>query len=286
MNQLNLFPQEKTNTTKKTSPKKNILDAYRKQYAEINWQHLVWKILVALRVPLTSAKHQLITSGKAFLNIKPFPWFRVALVLLFAYVFFKKDLQFNINMGGDSGILSEEKSKTPPSKLTMGGFAQTANYTKEKTNTIHLNDSDVAAYIKRFRKVAIVEMNKFGIPASIKMGQAILASHAGKNSLAQQFNNHFALTCNEGTNCENFQVGNQTAMIKTYQSAWESWRNHSQLLSSDSYAHLKSHNKQYKKWAKGLEKAGYGNANNYSHQLIQVIERYDLMQLDHSNENL
>ena len=279
MNQLNLFPKVEVKENKETTTKKNILDRYKNKYAEVTWQQIALKLLVALKVPLISAKHQLMVSGKAFLTTRPFPWFRVGLVVLFAYVFFKKDLQFNVNMGGDSGVLSEE-STTSSSKLMMGGFAKAANYTDKKVASTSLNDADVARYIKRFRKVAIVEMNKFGVPASIKMGQAIIASHAGKNSLAGQFNNHFALTCNGGTNCEDFQVGNQTAMVKTYASAWESWRNHSQLLSSESYAHLKEHGKAYKKWAKGLEQAGYGNANNYSQQLIQVIERYDLNHLD------
>lgn len=280
MNQLDLFPKVEVKENKQTTTEKNILDRYKHKYAEITWQQIALKLLVALRVPLISAKHQLMTSGKAFLNTRPFPWFRVGLVILFAYVFFKKDLQFNINMGDDAGILSEESTTSAPSKLMMGGFAKAANYADKKVNTVDLNDADVAAYIKRFRKVAIVEMNKFGVPASIKMGQAIIASQAGKNSLAGQFNNHFALTCDGGINCEDFQAGNQAAMVKTYASAWESWRNHSQLLSSEPYAHLREYGKSYKKWAKGLEQAGYGNANNYSQQLIQVIERYDLHHLD------
>lgn len=287
MNQLNLFPKVKVKETKSKSQTKNTynLNAYKKMYAEISWKQLLLRILVALRVPFIAAKHQFLTYIKNYWRTRPFPWFRVALALLFVYVFFQKDMRFNINMGAPPAILSQEE-KGASSKLTMGNFAQNTSYSAKKAGKVQLNEVDVEAYIKRFTKVALVEMNKFGVPASIKMGQAILASHAGKNSLAQQYNNHFATTCNSGENCQNIRIGNQTAMVNTYQSAWESWRSHSQLLSSPTYAHLKEYNKNYKKWAKGLESAGYGNANNYSQQLIQVIETYQLYKLDNLNENL
>ncbi len=287
MNQLNLFPKVaiKEKETKSQTKNKFSLDTYKKMYAEISWKQLLLKMLTALRVPFIAAKHQVLISIKNYWKTKPFPWFRLALVLLFVYVFFQKDMRFNINLGAPPAILSEEENSAS-SKLTMGNFAQTTNYSTKKTGMVELKAVDVEAYIRRFRKVALVEMDKFGIPASIKMGQAILASHAGKNSLAQQYNNHFATTCNGGANCQNIQIGSQSAMVNTYQSAWESWRNHSQLLSTPTYEHLKTHNKNYKKWAQGLVAAGYGNTNNYSQQLIQIIETYQLYKLDSLNENL
>jgi len=287
MNQLNLFPKiEVKEKDSQTQTNNNFsIHSYKKMYAEISWKQLLLKILGSLRVPFIAAKHQFITYIKNYWQTKPFPWFRVALALLFVYVFFQKDMRFNINMGTPPAILSQEENGAS-SKLTMGGFATNTSYSTKQASTIQLNEVAVEAYIKRFTKVALVEMNKFGVPASIKMGQAILASHAGKNSLAQQYNNHFATTCNGGANCQDIRIGNQTAMVNTYQSAWESWRSHSQLLSSSTYAHLKAYNKNYKKWAKGLESAGYGNANNYSQQLIQVIEMYQLYKLDNLNENL
>ena len=287
MNQLNLFPETKTKKgqQEKIDQTHNRIDIYRRIYKEITWQQLLLKILAALKVPFVAAKHQLMTRAKSsiknYLSGRPFPWFRVALVLLFVYAFFQKDLQFNINLGAPN-ILSEETT-TSASKLMVGGFPQAVKHTatNNKSNITHLDDKAVEGYINRFKRVAIVEMDKFDIPASIKMGQALLASHAGTNSLASQYNNHFAITCKDGVNCENFQIGNQSAMVKSYQSAWESWRNHSQLLSTSKYAPLKEYKKNYKKWATGLEAAGFSQANNYSEQLIQVIEKYQLYQLDH-----
>jgi len=270
--------QEKTNNTTK-----NRIDIYRKVYREITWQQLLKKLLVAIKVPFIAAKHQFMTKAKSsiqnYFSTRPFPWFRLALVLLFLYAFFQKDLQFNINLGGPN-TLSEETTDAS-SKLMVGGFSQTVKHTSPIITGVTLDDGAVKAYINRFKKVSVVEMNKFDIPASIKMGQALLASHAGTNSLANQYNNHFAITCVDGANCESFQIGNQSAMVKTYQSAWESWRNHSQLLSTSKYAPLKAYKKNYKKWAKGLEAAGFSQANNYSQQLIQIIEKYQLYQLDY-----
>ncbi len=280
MNQLNLFPKAEAEKNQKQT--KNRIDIYRSVYREITWQQLVRRLLIAIKVPLIAAKHQLITTAKSsiknYLSGHPFPWFRLALVVLFLYAFFQKDLQFNINLGGPN-TLSEE-STAAASKLMVGGFSQKVKHTTPKPTAVALNDDAVKNYINRFKKVAVVEMNKFDIPASIKMGQALLASHAGTNSLASQYNNHFAITCIEGANCESFQVGTQSAMIRTYQSAWESWRNHSQLLSTEKYAPLKAYKKNYKKWAKGLERAGFSQANDYSKQLIQVIEKYQLHRLD------
>lgn len=289
MNQLNLFLEKETKKgqAENKNQRSNRIDIYRKVYKEVTWQQLLLKILVALKVPFFAAKHQLMTTTKSsiqnYFSSRPFPWFRLALVLLFVYAFFQKDLQFNINLGAPN-ILSEETT-TSASKLMVGGFPQAVKHTTTKTKSAiaHLNDQSVETYINRFKRVAIVEMDKFNIPASIKMGQALLASHAGTNSLASQYNNHFAITCNDGTNCESFQIGNQSAMVKSYQSAWESWRNHSQLLSTSKYAPLKEYKKNYKKWAIGLETAGFSQANNYSQQLIQVIEKYQLYQLDHVN---
>lgn len=284
MNQLNLFPkaEAKKEQEKTKNNTKNRIDIYRSVYREITWQQLLIKLVVAIKVPLIAAKHHLLTTTKntikSYFSGRPFPWFRLALVLLFLYAFFQKDLQFNINLGGPN-TLSEEAIDAS-SKLMVGGFPQTVKHFTPKPSAVTLNDEAVKTYINRFKKVAVVEMNKFDIPASIKMGQAILASHAGTNSLAKQYNNHFAITCLEGANCESFQVGAQSAMIRTYQSAWESWRNHSQLLSTEKYAPLKAYKKNYKKWAKGLERAGFSQANDYSKQLIQVIEKYQLYQLD------
>ncbi|MEM1121411.1 MAG: glucosaminidase domain-containing protein [Bacteroidota bacterium] len=284
MNQLDLFTKE--DITSKQEDKKakssSTVDTYRMNYKEISWTQLLLKIWMLLRVPFISAKHHVLQNVKEYVRTKPFPWFRLALVLLFFYAYFKKDMQFNINMGrGNTSLSSEGNSPVDGAKLAMGGFAKTANYKAVSTaKSVSLNDELVQTYVRRFSKVALAEMEKFDIPASVKMGQAILASSAGKNQLANQFNNHFALTCEGGANCESFSTTQQMAMVQHFATAWESWRAHSVLLSGARYNHLKNYGRDYKKWANGLEAAGYGAKSRYAEQLIQVIDRYQLQQLD------
>lgn len=291
-NQLHLFKKVEIRKQKKSTRrnKADILTTYKEVFAQINWMQLLGKIVKALKVPLIAAKYQLITRVKTFIYTRPFPWFKVSLVILFLYVFFQKDIQFQINMGVPASSLSEEEKNKETSQLSMNGFAQTANFFEKKATkkvfSINLPDQDVKAYIDRFTKVALVEMRKYGIPASIKMGQGLLASQAGKNNLAQQYNNHFGTICKNQDNCKNVKITNQNIGVKSYQSAWESWRAHSQLLSTAPYVHLRKHDKSYQKWAKGLESIGYGNHKNSSEQLIQTIEKYQLFKLDELSENL
>lgn len=139
-------------------------------------------------------------------------------------------------------------------------------------------------YIEKYASCAISEMKKFGIPASISMGQALIESRAGKSLLAQKCKNHFGLKCNSKHHkgcCMKFKDdSNQDSFRYFEKSAWESWRAHSKLLSSGRYMDLHKHGNNYRAWAIGLKRIGYATAKNYDSILIGVIERYDLHRLD------
>ena len=49
------------------------------------------------------------------------------------------------------------------------------------------------AYIQKYKGIAIREMEKHGIPASIKLAQGILESNSGRSDLATQAKNHFGI---------------------------------------------------------------------------------------------
>lgn len=154
--------------------------------------------------------------------------------------------------------------------------------TKEALNP-QLNRKALA-YIDRFKMVAKVEMEKFGIPASIKMAQAILESNVGKSQLSLNHNNHFGLkcfskVCSKG-HCSNMSDDHHKDFFRNYQSSWESWRDHSKFLNNERYLHLQNFGNDYKKWAEGLQKAGYATDKNYSSKLIKLIEKYRLYELD------
>lgn len=149
------------------------------------------------------------------------------------------------------------------------------------------DDSETIAkkkYIKRFHKVARDEMKKFGVPASIKMAQALLESNAGQSKLSIENNNHFGIKCFSRNcikgHCSNFHDDHHKDFFRIYSTPWVSWRAHSRFLSSDRYNHLKKYKKDYKKWAKGLSEAGYATDKKYPEKLIRIIEEFNLYALD------
>lgn len=140
-------------------------------------------------------------------------------------------------------------------------------------------------YIKRFAPVAVAEMRKYGIPASIKLAQALLESNAGKAALATRFHNHFGIqcfakNCKPGHCASHADLGHKS-FYRQHESAWMSYRTHSHLLSSNRYQHLKGHGtSDFRSWALGLEEAGYSADSNYAELLIEIIEHFELGQLD------
>ncbi len=140
-------------------------------------------------------------------------------------------------------------------------------------------------YIERFARVAIAEMHKFGVPASITLAQALLESDAGSSQLAVESNNHFGIKCRSkclSCTCRNYADDDRYDMFRVFQTAWESFRAHSQLMHDSRYQHLLKLGKDYRKWAKGLEDAGYATDPQYAEKLVQIIEFFDLYLFDHS----
>ena len=139
-------------------------------------------------------------------------------------------------------------------------------------------------YVERFAKVAIAEMEKYGIPASITLAQGLLETNAGDSRLSNESNNHFGIKCKTkclGCTCRNYKDDDVYDMFRVFDSAWESYREHSLLLSGKRYKHLKAAGtKNYKKWAYGLKAAGYATDAKYAEKLVQIIEELDLYQFD------
>jgi flagellum-specific peptidoglycan hydrolase FlgJ len=142
------------------------------------------------------------------------------------------------------------------------------------------------AYVQRFKKVAQAEMEKFGIPASIKLAQGLLESQAGNSPLASRNNNHFGIKCfsrqcKKG-HCRNFEDDSHKDFFRIYQSAWESYRAHSLLLKQkERYEALFTlPSDDYRGWAQGLAKAGYATDPAYAQKLIRLIEGLQLQRFD------
>ena len=126
-----------------------------------------------------------------------------------------------------------------------------------------LDDNNVQAYIKRFSRVAMTEMEKYGIPASIKMALAIIETQSSPSADLDQTNNHFG-NAMSGPN---------------YQSAWENWRAHT-LMVKDQFPELFYLEPNSQQWATGLQKLEYSIDSNFAKKLLLIIDRYELNYLN------
>lgn len=144
------------------------------------------------------------------------------------------------------------------------------------------NDSR-KVFIKKYKNIAVEEMDRTGIPASIKLAQGILESGCGTSRLAENANNHFGIKCHNW-NGPSFTMDDDSAdeCFRKYKNPEESWVDHSDfLLSRPRYASLFELAKtDYKGWAKGLKKAGYATAPDYAQKLIRIIEEEELYEFD------
>lgn len=148
----------------------------------------------------------------------------------------------------------------------------------------NLEEKKVIEFIQQYAPIAVVEMETYNIPASIKMAQALIESRAGRSKLAVNNNNHFGMKCFSRRcnkdHCTNATDDHHKDFFRKFKSASESWKEHSKLISQGRYASLQNHKKDYKKWAEGLKKAGYATDKKYASKLINIIEKYQLYQLD------
>ena len=140
------------------------------------------------------------------------------------------------------------------------------------------------SYIKQYRDLAVEEMKKYRIPASITLAQGLLESGAGQSTLARKSNNHFGIKC--GSDWRGKTVSHDDdargECFRAYKHPKQSYEDHSKFLANrPRYASLfKLDITDYKSWARGLKKAGYATNPRYAEQLIGIIELYDLHKYD------
>ena len=141
-----------------------------------------------------------------------------------------------------------------------------------------------AQYVEKYKETAQTEMRRYGIPASIKLGQGILESSAGNSDLAREANNHFGIKCKKNWTGPAFYKDDDAKdeCFRKYKTVLESYEDHSQFLkNSQRYASLFLLSQDdYKGWAHGLKKAGYATNPQYAQLLIKTIEENRLFQYD------
>ncbi|MEL7159464.1 MAG: glucosaminidase domain-containing protein, partial [Bacteroidota bacterium] len=155
-------------------------------------------------------------------------------------------------------------------------------------------NEDQERYIRRYKDIAIREMERSGVPASIKLAQGILESDSGKSSLANSANNHFGIKCGSAWKGDEYykkddDYDQNGRLIKScfrkYRNADASFVAHSEFLrdpkKSFRYGFLfRLDPTDYEGWAEGLRRAGYATNPRYPQLLIGIIERYNLQQYD------
>ena len=138
-------------------------------------------------------------------------------------------------------------------------------------------------YIEQYKDVAIEQMLRWKIPASITLAQGLLESGAGQSDLAVAGNNHFGIKCHgwEGRTVHRDDDARQEC-FRAYNTAYESFEDHSRFLASGQrYRGLfKLKTTDYEGWARGLKAAGYATNPQYAQRLINLIELYHLNQYD------
>ena len=141
-----------------------------------------------------------------------------------------------------------------------------------------------AQYIDKYNKIAVREMQRVGIPASITLAQGILESGDGNSTLARKANNHFGIKCHKDWKGESMYRDDDrpNECFRSYKDANQSFVDHSEFLCTHKrYAFLFEYGTtDYKKWAKGLKQAGYATSPTYADRLIQIIEQNNLQRFD------
>lgn len=138
-------------------------------------------------------------------------------------------------------------------------------------------------YINQYKSIAVEQMEKHGIPASITLAQGLLESGAGSSELASKSNNHFGIKCGSnwfGPTYSHFDDG-RNECFRAYDNPRASFEDHSQFLKKERYSRLfRLSILDYKGWARGLKACGYATSPTYADRLIQIIELYELNKLD------
>lgn len=147
------------------------------------------------------------------------------------------------------------------------------------------------SYIDMYKDIAIEEMHRSGIPASIKLAQGLLESQAGQSKLAQLANNHFGIKCKSTWEGPSYYKkdddydpkGRLTeSCFRAYEQVSQSYIDHTDfLVHRQRYQDLFNYGREdYVNWAIGLQKCGYATDRRYSSKVISMIKKHDLHRFD------
>ena len=147
-----------------------------------------------------------------------------------------------------------------------------------------VSQSPQQEYVRKYSVIAVSEMYRSGVPASITLAQGLLESGCGLSELALKSNNHFGIKCHNSWKGEKVYHDDDAKgeCFRKYDSPEDSFRDHSDFLRyRDRYKFLFDYKTtDYEAWAYGLKTAGYATDPSYPSKLIRLIEEYDLHEYD------
>ncbi|MFD1062109.1 glucosaminidase domain-containing protein [Winogradskyella litorisediminis] len=187
--------------------------------------------------------------------------------------------------GAKKGVVTKKKRQNQSVKKEVVKVVSKPKPVIEKVEELDIPKprTSVDTYIETYSGIAMLEMKKSKIPASITLAQGILESASGNGRLAKEANNHFGIKCHgwKGEKIYHDDDEDQECFRK-YKYASSSYEDHSEFLTGRKrYANLfKLKPTDYKGWAKGLRAAGYATDRRYPQKLISLIERYQLYKYD------
>lgn len=141
----------------------------------------------------------------------------------------------------------------------------------------------IPEYVDRYKDVAIREMERSGIPASITLAQGLHESGCGNSRLATEANNHFGIKCHKNWAGETFFAWDDDpteSCFRKYPNAELSYIDHTDFLMKERYASLFSYKLDYEKWAHGLKSCGYATDPEYAQKIIDKIQKHKLFEYD------
>lgn len=243
------------------------------------------------------------------INLKNFilkNWYKLGVIAFLLYIFFQKDLSFEINLNNPTPIeeedtngknyqhipIKKEREKYTESQesssiasvnsgsldrfdISLFGSSETMSAMKQLEK---VDDESKMKYFKRFAHVAVSERKKYGVPASIIMANSFLHSYSGKRDIADKGNNFFAIPCDDWDG-PSAKYGGKC--FRHYKNAWSSFRDHSQYVTTGKFKSLRQFGAtDYQSWAAGLEQLNFSSEPDLKKSLVQIIEKYRLFDLD------